>query len=302
MNHRKDFATGICALLFWPACAFADLGCEPIRPPGLSSGQVEQQVLDIISTALRNPASKIDKSRTFIELDKTDDAIFRFFFIDMRIGDSLGWDAGPAFSKAAAAKNKKQPMEALTISEIISLTQAAYAAGTDTPFPQARQDKIYQTRYFTASAPSLATGWVQIRCYFDQFAFQRLDRGKNSLSIAIARDVDLPPYKGREEFSSFLQNAAKGLLLPGVKQLTLDISVEENSRKPCGLVRFQGHTQVESGEPNSSRAYSAFARFCYDSKSPHLGFAAMFTELGVLDESEFRRQALSFINGVKPAR
>lgn len=275
--------------------------CEPVRPPGLSAQEVDQVVLTKISEAIEFPVTKIGKALSIEGLVGTDNALMRYAFVVVYVGDALGIEPGVAFDRAAKAKGKSHPSRSLTVAELQGLTRDEYLSISDTPYPSLKPDTSYKTRRFVASAPSPPDGWTLIRCYHDQFAFQRQDDKTGEVSSASVRNIGFELFTGKSEFLTQVRTAAKSFSPSNMVVKSVTAEVVDQAGPPCALLEIQGEIPNVMVPSNNAKVNPAlvFGRFCYGSKFPHLGYSAFYSHVGNLSAQTVRQHATAFFSGVK---
>jgi hypothetical protein len=280
--------------------AIAVQQCEPVRPPGLSPQEIEQIVLTKISEAIEIPVAKIDKALSIQGLVGANNALMRYAFVAVYIGDALGVEPGIAFDRAAKAKGKSHPSQSLTVAELQALARDDYLSTSDSPYPSLKPDASYKTRRFVASAPSPPDGWILIKCYHDQFAFQRQDAKTGEISSASVRNIGFEPFKGKSEFLTHVRTAAKSSTPSNMNIKSVSAEVLDQEGPPCALLEIQGEIPNAMTSSNNSKLDSAtvIARFCYGSKFPHLGYSALYSHVGNLSVQTVRQHAAAFLSGV----
>lgn len=264
--------------------ATASEQCEAVRPPGLSSQEAEQTVLMKISAALEIPAAKIDVTRSVQDLAGAANAMMRYAIVAVYVSDALGVDAGAAFDKAAKSKGKVHPSQSLTIAELQVLARQSYSSTPDMPYPAVKPDAIYKTRRFVATAPTPPSGWKLIRCYYNQFAFQRQDAKSGDVSNASVSDVKLEPFNGNAEFLNQVRATAKSVMPPNMTVTLLNAEMLEQPGGPCALLEIQGKTLAATLDNIAFQQppMNILARFCYGTKFPQLGHTALYSNIGSL--------------------
>jgi hypothetical protein len=280
--------------------ALAAEQCEPVRPPGLSPQEVEQIVLTRISEAIEIPITRIDTALSVQGLVGTDNALMRYAFVAVYIGDALGIEPGVAFDRAAKAKGKLHPSQSLTIAELQTLAKEDYLSTSDTPYPSVKPDISYKTRRFVASAPSPPNGWTLIKCHHDQFSFQRQDAKTGEISNASVRNIGFEPFKGKSEFLTQVRTAAKSFSPPNMTIKLVSAEIIDQAGPPCALLEIQGEIPNVLAPINNTKLDSVIviARFCYGSKFPHLGYSALYSHVGNLPVQTVRQHATAFFAGV----
>lgn len=263
--------------------------CPIIRPLGLTATQVAETVLSNLSQTFSIERNKIDTLQTLKAIDRSDNLVINYAFFVISITDTLGFDATAIFHDAAKAKGNSQPYEALTIQELMAISRKAYFDGNDTPFPTVRSGAKYKTGTFSVLSPAPSENWLIIRCGFDLIQFQHRDDKLDITTNAMVKETALKPYKNREQFLSEIKAVTDSLKPSGVKVRSVRTEFVENTPTPCVIVNIRG--EVEKS------ALFLSTRFCYMRKDSVQGYAAMYSQLGLLSEESFNIAALNFING-----
>jgi hypothetical protein len=283
--------------------AYAQEECKPIRPPGLSRDQAEQVVLETISEELQIPVARIDRSRSIGALSGTDNVMLHYALVVVGISDTLAIDAARIFHKAAETKGEMPPFQSLSVAEMQSLARQAYLSSPDSPYPHVKPGAKYRTDRFIVFAPSPSNGWVMLRCNRDQLEFQRVDIAAQRAFNAVARNVSLEPFVAKPEFLTQVRAAANSFVPGGYALKSINVEDFASSGAPCALLQVQAEPASAAAGASASRLpFTGFARFCYDAKYPHLGYASLYSHVGDLPTLAIREQAISFFRGVTPTR
>ena len=302
---KRIVSKSLVALAFLTAAgaSIASDTCTPVRPSGLSAEAVDQTVLRKVAEAVHVPAERIDPRKTIKQLDPTDNVPVTYAFVVVGIGEALAFDSAAVFHKANKATGKQNPWEGVTVATMQTLARKAYFAETDAPPPPAPHGATFKTRRFSVAVPSQPPNWSLIRCNHDQFAFRSQDPTANDIYTASAQDIGLEPFKNEEDFLSQVRTAmAEAPMSAGQTVTSVDVTMVKRSGPPCALAFADLTPPAPAAQVSGSSRYTLYARFCYDSEYPYLGYSALFLHEGRAPDSLVREMAMSYIDGVKAAR
>jgi hypothetical protein len=292
----------VLAFLIAAGASIASDTCTPVRPSGLSAEAVDQTVLRKVAEAVQVPAERIDPRKTIKQLDPTDNVPVTYAFVVVGIGEALAFDSGAVFHEANKATGKQNPWEGVTVAAMQTLARKAYFAETDAPPPPAPHGATFKTRRFSVAVPSQPLNWSLIRCNHDQFAFRSQDATANDVYIAAAQDIGLEPFRNEEDFLSQVRTAIAALVSAGQTVTSVDVRMVKRPGPPCALAFADLTPVAPAAQVSGSSRYTLYARFCYDSEYPYLGYSALFSHQGRAPASLVREMAMSYIDGVKAAR
>ena len=276
--------------------------CTPVRPAGLSAEAVDQTVLRKVADALQVPTARVDPRKTIKQLDPSDNVPITYAFAVGGIAEALAFDSGAAFYEANKATGKQHPWEGVTVATMQLLARKAYFAGTDAPPPSAPRGATFETRRFSVAVPSQPSNWLLIVCNHDQFAFGSQDAMTNDVYTAAARDIDLEPFKDDETFLAQVRAAMASGAPAGHAVTSIDVRMVKRPGPPCAFASAEVTPTVPPVQTSGSPRHTIYARFCYDSEYPYLGYSALFSHQGRAPASDVRAMAMSYIDGVKAAR
>jgi hypothetical protein len=255
-----------------------------------------------VAEALQVPTERIDAHKTIKQLDPSDNVAVTYAFVVVGIGEALAFDSAAAFHEASKASGKRDPWEGVTVATMQVLARKAYFNGTDAPPPPAPRGATYKTRRFSVAVPSQPPNWSLIICNHDQFAFAARDPMLDGVYTAVARDIGLEPFKNEETFLSQVRAAVAQMAPAGRAVTSIDVGIVERTGPPCALASAEITPAVAPELATGGLRYTIYARFCYDSEYPHLGYSALFSHQGRAPASDVRATAMSYIDGVKAAR
>jgi hypothetical protein len=275
--------------------------CIPVRPPGLSPAAVDEIVLRKSADALALPTQRVDINKTIKQLDPSDNAPVRYALIVVDVSEALGFDSNSAFGQADKASGATSPLESVTVAALQAQARKAYFAGTDAPPPPAPSGATFGTRRFTVAVPREPPKWSLIECGISHFSFAARNASTEDFFVAVAEDIRLEPYKNDELFLAQVRAAMAKAAPAGYTMTSNDVRIVRQSGRTCAL--SNGEAAPTAPRLPGSLPYVVYAQFCYDSAEyPYLGYAALFRHHGHASESSVRAMAMSFIEGVKPAR
>ncbi len=292
----------VLAFLIAAGASIASDTCTPVRPSGLSAEAVDQTVLRKVAEAVQVPAERIDTRMTIKQLDPTDNVPVTYAFVVVGIGEALAFDSGAAFYKANRATGKQYPWEGVTVATMQILARKAYFAGTDAPPPSAPGGATYKTRRFSVAVPSQPSNWSFVVCNHDRFAFRSQDATANDVYIAAAGHISLEPFSNDETFLAQVRVAMASEAPTGHAITSIDLRMLKRPGPPCALASAELTPTVPPAQTSGSPRYTIYARFCYDSEYPYLGYLAYFSHQGRASASDVRTMAMSYFDGVKAAR
>ena len=119
---------------------------------------------------------------------------------------------------------------------------------------------------------------------------------------AVARDVGLEPFKNEETFLGQVRAAIAAFAPAGRAVTSTDVRMVERAGPPCALASAEVTPAKAAAQASASARFTIYARFCYDSEYPYLGYAALFSYQGRAPASGVHAAAMSYIDGVKAAR
>lgn len=295
-------------LLFPLTLAFATYAssaadtCTPVRPNGLSEGAVNRIVLQKVADALDLPTERVDPGKTIRQLAPSDSALMKYALIVVGIGDALVFDSAAAFYEANKVSGKAHPVEGITVATMQALAHKAYFAGSDAPPPEAPPGATFKTRRFSVSVPSQPSRWSLIVCNADQFVFRSRDPSNKDVYTAATRDISLEPFTTAEAFLAQVKAAAASLAPAGHTLNSAEVGLAERPGPPCAFLSANAILAAPQQDNQDGVRTQLYAQFCYDSKYPHLGYAAFFSHSGQASASIAHEFAMSFINSVRAAR
>ena len=301
MRIIPGFVVALAILITVGTSTAADT-CTPVRPPGLSAEAVDQTVLRKVAETLQVPTERIDPRKTIKELDPSDNVPITYTFAVSAIAEALAFDSAAAFYEANKATGKQYPWEGLTVATMQILARKAYFAGTDAPPPSAPGGATFKTQRFSVAVPSQPSNWSLMVCTHDRFAFRSQDARAENVYTAAAGDIRLEPFKNDKTFLDQVR-ADMALQVPtGHAMTSIDVRMLQRSGPPCALASGELTATAPPAQTSSKSRYTIYARFCYDSKYPYLGYLAYFSHQGRASAADVRAMAMSYIDGVKAAR
>jgi hypothetical protein len=275
--------------------------CEPVRPPGLSAGAVDEIVLMQIAEAFRLPADRIDPQKTLSQIYRSDDLWLRYAYFALNVGHALAFDSVKAFWEANKSTGEATPEAGLTVAAIEALARKAYFAGTDTPPPVVRSGATFSTHLFSVVVPARPPNWSLVFCGIDQLSFRSQDASSSEVYAASARAVSLEPYTDDGAFLAQLKSSMETSLRAKYKLISVEAKMVEGPGPPCALVSAEGPPIVPPARTLAGSRYVVLTRFCYRGKPENLGYAALFSHLGEAPAGAVHDMAMSFIDSVTAA-
>lgn len=261
--------------------------CPFIRPPALTTQQVDELVLATYAQALHTAPSRIDTSKTIEALDGTENAIITYSLATLAVGEALGFDAIKRFFDATKLRGGKQPFETLSLANMQSLAHAAYAEGRDTEPPAASAESTYLVHSLIVRAPQPVIGWRLVRCGGEYIAFRK--QTPVGTSTAGVRVAALPPYQSEARFVELAKEMLSSSVPRGYAVRPWKPVASVFSQAPCVDSNI-----LAEGEGNMQLFFRS--RICYATPGATFGYAIMFayhgsstTELPTSDADRFVR-------------
>jgi len=273
--------------------------CEPVRTPGLSAADVDRIALNKISESTKVPISQIDLTKSMKQIDRSDLGVIGYAVFLVGTSDQLGVDFAKASAGLVKEPNGGGIYERTPIRDLLAVARSAYFANIDTPFPSARTGARYHGHLFSVAVPAPTEGWLLRRCATDEVAFVRPPTETRGAMRAAVRGIGLEPFKDGARFLQQVRSAVENNYFPNHVGNIVKLDLTDHAGAKCADV--EANTELPAGSRGAAEGPTAvFARFCYDVKVPHLGYAAMFMEslgsTGPVDPAP----AVSFFQGVMP--
>ena len=268
----------ISRLRLWILCiavvaptAMAATRCPVIRPPGLTSQQVDAVVAGTFAQFVRKPVAGLDTSRTVKALDGTDNATLTYSFATLDVGSKLGFDAVKVFYDAAAAKGAKQPFDSLSIAELQALARTQYAQGKDEPPPAADVDARYVVTGLPVRVPSMPAGdWLLRHCGADDVTFTR--RSNSGIVAASVRVTSLSPFFSDADFLREVATGLQAQMPARFKTRPWQPTIVKGTSVPCADAAMNGD------EAASGTTLYLRVRICHLSHDNPNAWAVLFSE------------------------
>ncbi len=283
-----------CALAIASQGAAATTECPYIRPQHLSEDQVRQAVLAQIEAATGRAADTIDPSRTFRELDGTENAAIKFVNVEGEVSYALGFDAAAVFYKVAQDKGKSQIFDSVRIADLLSASVRAYLAGHDSPPPTVSAGVTYGALNFHVRVPEPVAHWTLAKCNLRNIAFDYSGDEHHAEMHAIVQEAGLPLYTSPDAFLATVKMLAGRMAQANGKHREARVQLEDGSATPCARFELD---DAKQGVP-----YVTDARICYIARDKPLGVVALYLTLGNLPRQQASLSANAFFQGLALGR
>lgn len=274
MTKHLSMRLALALVLLAPLGVLADTPtkCPLIRPAGLPAAEVDRIVLADYAHLLQRAPDRIDVTLTPRKLDGSDNTQLFLMFTALAIRDDLGIDVLAGLARLAAERHGKLE-DVVTVAEIQAEARRQYAAGKDSPSPDAAAGASYKLQDIQVSTPRPVAGWRLVQCGSDKVTFAHPSALPGQGIMATARLSRLPAWHDAQTFRADARQALASMAPTDMQVTSSRVDLVQRPGRPCADFDLVGK---RAGVPFEIRGRACYA---FDNDNP-LGYMTMVSFTG----------------------